>query len=137
MRRHRDDGLPKDGPWRLVGALRLVSRAALLVLAVAFFYRPLYQVLVPAVGPTVQRLFQPAAARGFMLDVTSRPLGAAVVIDGEARGKTPAILNVACTEGQEVTLVLTMEGFPAFRQVIPCREGQTLRARVRMGDRGG
>ena len=38
---------------------------------------------------------------------------------------------------QEVTLVLTLEGFPDFRQVIPCRESQTLRARVRMGDRGG
>ncbi len=126
----------KDGPWRLVGVLRLVSRIALLVLAVAFFYRPLHQVLVPAMGPTFHRLFQPTA-RGFLLDVSSRPPGATVVIDGEARGTTPAILNIACKEGQEVTLVLTMAGFPDFRQVIPYREAQTLRARVRMGDRGG
>ena len=117
--------------------LRVVSRAALLVLAVAVFYRPLHQVLAPRVMPTVHRLFQGAAARGFLIDITSHPPGATVLIDGAARGKTPAILNVACVEGEKVTLTVIKEGFPDFRRVFACRESQTLRARIRLDEAGG
>ena len=126
-----------DVRWRLAEVLRVVSRAAFLVLVVAFFYQPLHQVIAPRVIPTVQRLFQPAVARGFLVDITSHPPGATVVIDGAVRATTPAILNVACAEGEKVTLTVRKEGFPDFHREFACREGQTLRARIRLDEGGG
>lgn len=109
------------------------------MLAVAFLYQPLRLFLGPRTAGTYYRLglhklFQPAAAPGFTLQITSDPIGATVLVDGDPRGKTPALANVACSEGQEITLVIRLEGFPDFRQVVPCRESQTLKARIRMGD---
>lgn len=128
-------------PWRvrLAAALRVLTASALVVLAAAFFYQPFSHVLAPRVLPTAYRLglptlFRPAPARGFFLQIATDPPGATVLIDGQARGTTPAILNVVCTDGQEVTVTLRKAGFPEFRQAVPCREGERALARIRLGE---
>ena len=131
--------MDRDRRDRLAGFLRLIAGIALVVLALAFFYQPLRLFLGPRAagayyGLGVHKLFQGAAAPGFVLQITSDPTGATVLVDGDPRGKTPALANVACRDGQEITLVVRMPGFPDFRQVVTCREGQTLKARIRMGD---
>ena len=120
---------------RLSPVLRLIASAALLVTVVAFFYRPLYLVLGPEVLPTAYRLglpalFQRSSAPGFVLQITSRPPGAAVLVDGVPRGTTPSMLNVVCSEGKDVALTLRKEGLPDFQQTFTCREGLSARANI-------
>jgi PEGA domain len=120
-----------DGRRRLAACLRLIASVALLAAVVAFFYFPLAAVF----GPLLQRaglasVFQGSASPGFVLQVVSQPPGAAVQIDGAARGTTPAMLNVWCRNGDEVELVVSKEGYPEFRQNVPCRQGVPAQARI-------
>ncbi|MEE8523179.1 MAG: PEGA domain-containing protein [Thermoanaerobaculia bacterium] len=120
-----------DGRRRLAAFLRLIASAALLVTVVTFFYRPLAVVLGPALYRSgLTSAFQGSSAPGFVLQVVSIPPGAVVRIDGVARGTTPAMLNVACRNGDDVALTVSKAGYPEFRQSIPCRQGVPARARI-------
>jgi hypothetical protein len=122
---------------RLAAACRLASSAAFLVLALAFFREPLLRVLGPSLAPAARSvglggLLGTAPAPGFLVQVTSHPAGAEVLVDGTVRGTTPAFLNVRCREGEEVALAVRRPGYREYRRVVRCREGQTLRARIRL-----
>ena len=134
-------GLPGKRLRQLASLLGLLSSLALLVLVTAFFYRPMRAVLGPNVLPAVSRMRLPAffsdgPAKGFLLQITSKPPGAKILIDGAPRGNTPAILNVICTEGQSVSLTVRKRGFPEFRQSVRCRQGQSALARIDLRNPG-
>ena len=74
--------------YRLVAGLRLVCALSLLVLAATFFRQPLRAVLGPRLAPMTGAIFQPQAASGFMLRISSQPTGAEVHVNGAPRGST-------------------------------------------------
>ena len=124
--------------YRVSELLRLLSAAALLVLAVALFWRPIYQVAGPSASRALQRLPLPEALRpgvvdGFMVRVVSEPSGARVAIDGAQRGRTPLFANVPCADEQRIEIVVAKEGFPAWRRSVDCRVGGQLTVRARLG----
>ncbi len=117
---------------RLAAALRLAGSALLLAAVLAFFAEPLRLVLGP-------RLALPGwsgstAARGFMLRIVSTPPAARVTVDGEDRGATPALVNVVCHDGEEVTIAVHMRGFPRWQRTVACREGGSLVVNAKLGD---
>ena len=122
---------------RLASALRLLSNVALLVAVLAIFQQPLLMVLGPRVGPAVSTFemgdwLGGGSARGFMLQVTSLPQGAQVLVDGTLRTHTPAVANVPCRDGDPVTITLRHEGYADFERTLACREGGSLNMRIRL-----
>ena len=110
----------------------------LVVLALAVFWRPLTLVLGPKVPSVVHQLGLPRllqrSAKGFMVRVVSEPLGARVSIDGADRGTTPLFGNVACEEGQEITIAVDKPGHPRWLRTVTCRVGGELTVRARLGE---
>ncbi len=120
-----------DGQRRVASVLRLIASAALLVAVVAFFYRPLTLVVGPMLYHVgLPSMFADPSAPGFVLQVVSQPPGAEVRIGGTLRGTTPAMLNVACRNGEDVPIEIRKSGYPVFRRTILCREGVPAQARV-------
>lgn len=116
---------------RVVDWLRLISRASWLVLALALFHGPLVQVL----DPVTRILGLPGLARparGFMIEITSIPAGGRVFVDGVDRGTAPMLANVACREGQRVTITVEKEGLAPWEREVGCREGKRLLVRARL-----
>ncbi|MCP4661534.1 MAG: PEGA domain-containing protein [bacterium] len=116
---------------RLVDWLRLISRACWLVLALALFHAPLVRVL----DPVTRALGLPGLSRpagGFMIEITSVPAGGRVFVDGVDRGTAPMFANVACSEGQWVTITVVKEGVPPWERVVGCREGKRLLVQARL-----
>ncbi len=127
------------GRDRLALVLRVVSGLSLVVLALAVFWRPLNLVLGPKMPTSIQqiglpRMLQPKAATGFMVRVVSEPSGGRVSINGAERGSAPFFGNVACQDGQEVTLVVEKQGYSPWRREVPCRVGGELTVRARLGE---
>ncbi len=111
--------------------LRLISRACWLILVVALFYTPLVRVL----GPVTQALGLPGLSRpdrGFMIEISTVPKGGRVFVDGVDRGTAPMLANVACSEGQWVTITVEKEGLPPWERVVGCREGERLLVQARL-----
>lgn len=125
--------MPRVESW-----LRLVSSLALLVAALAIFRQPLTTALVPWLGSAVQDIesgggwWGSKSAPGFMLNVTSHPTGAEVWVNGALRTHTPAIANIACRDGEAVTIALKRSGAEEFERTLECREGGSLRMRIRL-----
>ncbi|MEM7584329.1 MAG: PEGA domain-containing protein [Acidobacteriota bacterium] len=122
---------------RAAGCLRIIAGLALLVLALAVFWRPLNLVLGPKIAPTVQqldlpRVWRPAPAQGFLVRITSDPSAAQVRLDGAERGSTPLFANVACEAGQPISIVIEKPGLPAWQRTVPCRVGKELTVRARL-----
>ncbi len=121
---------PRLDRFRLASSLRLLSASCLLLLAFAIFAQPLRRAVWPHAAPVLQHVpwvekLRPPS-RGFMVRVASRPSGAAVSIDGTARGSTPLFANVVCEQDQEVRIAIEKSGFPAWRRTIRCRVGGEL-----------
>lgn len=126
-------------PSRLASTLRLVSSLALLVATWAVFQQPLMTALAPWLRPVVEEVqgagsgwWGSKAASGFMLQVTSNPTGAEVWVNGALRTHTPAIANIACRDGEAVTIALKRPGSKPFERTLACREGGSLRMRIRL-----
>lgn len=107
------------------------------VAILAVFYQPLVMGLGPRVGPAVQELEIGSwpgsrSARGFMLQVASKPVGAEVWVDGALRAQTPAIANIACRNGDAVNILLRHDGYRDAENVVECREGGSLSVRLRL-----
>ena len=63
----------------------------------------------------------------------SKPAGAAVVVQGEARGTTPALLNATCRAGEAIRIRLSKRGFAAAEQTFECdRDRAELRIDARL-----
>ena len=114
---------------RLAAIFRLLAWLALLVAGISTFHQPFGRVLGYYLGPALgaERSLGLAAAPGFMLQITSRPSGAKVLLDGVERGTTPALLNVVCRQGDEVVIAVELDRRVAERRVL-CREGGRLQA---------
>ena len=128
-------GKVSDPRHRWVARLRLLSALAWLVFAVALFGRPLDAALGHRMAPVfeavgVDHLLGDAPARGFLLQVTSRPKGARVIVAGQERGQTPALINVVCRQGEPVVFVVELAGRPAVENQVECREGGRLVADI-------
>ena len=124
-----------DSRQRWVAGLRLLSGVAWLVLAIALFGRPLDAALGHRMAPVfeavgVDHVLGDAPARGFLLQVNSSPAGARVIVAGQERGQTPALINVVCRQGEPVTLVVELAGRPAVEKEVECREGGRLVADI-------
>jgi len=115
---------------RLAGALRAVSGLAWLIAALAFFWVPLGW-LAGSIDLDVLDFSRPSP--GFMLRVLSTPSGADVRIDGQDRGSAPLFTNVACTQGQPVTIQVVKAGYAPWERTVECREEQTLLVQPRLG----
>ncbi len=72
----------------------------------------------------------PPPDMSFTLMVHSTPPGAEVFIDGQARGKTPAMVNISCAGGEEVALRLERAGFKKWQTRVPCQRGGTARSSI-------
>lgn len=126
---------------RLADGLRLLAWVAFFVAVVSTFRQPFDRVLGHRLRPVLaaigaDRLLGIAPAPGFMLQVTSRPSGAAVRIDGIERGKTPALLNVTCRQGEKVVIEVELAG-RSTRRTVECREGGRLEANLPLPAAGG
>ncbi len=123
--------------FRLASGLRLLSALSLVLLALAVFWQPFRHILRPRLAPVLQHVPVPEilrpSARGFMVRVTSEPLGATVSIDGTERGSTPLFGNVSCQQDQEIQITVEKPGFPIWRRTVRCRVGKELTVRARLG----
>lgn len=63
--------------------------------------------------------------KGRLLSVDSSPGGAAVRLDGAARGETPFSTDFACQEGQHLVLELEKPGYRPARFELDCVSGST------------
>lgn len=121
---------------RLAMVLRLLASVSLLAVTVLVMQDSLRLACLqwfPSVGSLeIPWLTARGSVPGFVVQVQSRPPGAQVEIDGQARGTTPMLANVECRNGQEVVLRVELSGFaPEARHVI-CREGGRLLARLEL-----
>lgn len=120
----------------LANALRVLAGFALLVLSFNLWSEPLRLVLGPRVRPVAEHfgvsglLDRPSA--GFMLQITSIPTGATFAVQGQERGNTPAMANVACRDGEAVVITVRKEGFAEYHRRVECREGRILQLRARL-----
>jgi hypothetical protein len=116
---------PPSKKTRLAGLLRLLSALALLAAVLVFFELPL-RALATRVGQDgnpLAGLFGPA--KGFLARIGSQPSGAAIRIDGKARGETPFLGNVACGQGDKVLIEIAAPGYQTWRRELECRvDGQ-------------
>ncbi len=124
---------------RLATVLRLLSSLALLVAAWLIFQQPLKTALAPWLGSAVADIessgrswWGSKSAPGFMLNVTSNPTAAEVWVNGALRTHTPAIANITCRDGEPVTIALKSSGSRDFERTLACREGGSLRMRIRL-----
>ena len=72
------------------------------------------------------------ATPGFNVRIVSDPTGAEVNIQGQARGVTPFLGNVPCTEDQEIHIELSSKGFRPWVRNPLCRVGKTLEIDARL-----
>ncbi|MDP1829117.1 MAG: PEGA domain-containing protein [Archangium sp.] len=79
-------------------------------------------VIVPSVA---QEGVVVTPGRGRLLFVDSTPGGAAVRLDGAARGETPFSTDFACQEGQPAVLELEKAGYRPSRFELDCVSGST------------
>jgi hypothetical protein len=77
---------------------------------------------VRRLAPLILLIAAPAAAQQGSVDVRSEPRGAAVALDGAARGPTPLVVEAA--PGTHV-LTLTLEGYVGERQTVTVTRGRT------------
>ena len=115
---------------RSISFLRLIAGLAFLACSLAIFH-PAIDALsggrLQSIGPW---LGSTKASRGFVVSATSVPPGGRLFVNGEDRGSTPSLLNVACAEGQEVAFRVVKEGYPAWERTVQCREGGSLKIRA-------
>jgi len=52
----------------------------------------------------------------------SQPDGARVFVDGNDRGRTPALLTIECDSGGDMVLKLLKDGFLPHEQKVPCND---------------
>lgn len=121
---------------RTAAILRLVSSLALWVALLAVFHQPMITAFGPWLGPAVAEIedggWLSGTAKGFMLQAVVDPPGSEVWVNGTLRGRAPVIANIQCREGEAVTLRLRHEGYRDFEQTLACREGGSLRVRLRL-----
>lgn len=121
---------------QIANALRALAALALLVFSYTLWSEPLGKVLGPQVAPAAEQLgvsdLFDRPSRGFMLQISSVPSGAAYGVQGQMRGNTPAMANVACRNGDAVDLVVRMDGFAEYHRQVECREGGILQVRARL-----
>lgn len=79
-------------------------------------------VLVPREGTVGANGEKTRWFQGFGLSVESRPRGARVVVNGEARGETPLVTSVDCEPGDEVEVEVSLAGHRARRHLTTCRK---------------
>ncbi len=62
--------------------------------------------------------------------VESTPPGAALIVNGTARGKTPAALTLACAAGAPVQVTIELERHAPYRTDAACTPGATVRVQA-------
>ena len=67
-----------------------------------------------------------AAPTSMLLVVRSTPVGAVIRVNGEDRGVTPAVIEVACTSARN-TVQLERQGFESWAVEVPCYAGTEAR----------
>jgi len=61
----------------------------------------------------------------------SQPDGARVFIDGNDRGRTPALLTVECDSGEDMVVKMIKDGFVPHEQKVPCND-RPLKVKVKL-----
>ncbi|MEM1204048.1 MAG: PEGA domain-containing protein [Acidobacteriota bacterium] len=115
--------------WAL--RLRLVAALCALAAAVVFLRLPLGEGLLPSLSGAAEKvglddLVPARSAKGFLLQITSEPKGAAVRVNGVGRGTTPLFGNVPCHPGDPIRIEVTAEGHRPWVREVVCRDGGSL-----------
>lgn len=116
--------------WRALGA------ACALVASVGLWAEPMVALVdrVSGVRPVLSS-WAPGSfgvEPGFNARIETVPAGAEVRVDGEVRGETPFLGNIACRAGEPVEIKLSKKGFrPWIRNPI-CRDTGTLEVSAKL-----
>ena len=124
----------------LAGKLGLATSLLALAAVIAFFAvaahdaiwrdRPWLSFGAPgSPGPGPSRP-EPPPDMSFTLMLSSQPSGAEVYVNGQGRGKTPAMVNVSCKGGEEIGLRVERSGYKPWETRVPCQRGGTARPSI-------
>jgi len=112
---------------RLARLLFAVAAAGLVLIVVAFFW-PAFEGAVEKGSMAIRSglLLKPVE-----LLVDSDPPGARVIVNGNERGRTAALLTVECESGGEMAIDVLLEGYAPSRQKVPCND-RPLKLKVKL-----
>lgn len=112
----------RDSPWasaRVAKILFGVAALGLVLIVVAFFWDAFEDAAKK--GEKVVRS-SGIFLRQVELLVDSKPDGARVVVDGQPRGRTPALMTVECEMGRDLIVKLRKPGYVAAEHKVECNE---------------
>jgi hypothetical protein len=118
--------------------LRFLSALAVLSLVIAVFAKPIDRAVrrhLPTANENAEvdpehDEMPPAPAPSFLLEITSVPSGARIMIGRGERGTTPAVANVRCKEGEDVVVTVVAPGYDRWLHQLTCHPGDTVTLRA-------